>query len=79
MTIGILFQLSGFRNFKTYYTQHICVHLVREFPQLVSYQGFVELQSTEVMLLGAFLQTRFGRSRDVSLIDSTPIKVCPLA
>ena len=42
MTIVILFQLSGFRNFKTYYTQHVCAHLRSEFPHLVSYQRFVQ-------------------------------------
>ena len=71
MTIVILFQLSGFRNFKTYYTQHVCKHLGREFPQLVSYQRFVELQSTVVMPLAAFLQTRFGRSTRLSERCST--------
>jgi len=27
MTIVILFQSSGFRNLKTYYTQHVCIYL----------------------------------------------------
>jgi hypothetical protein len=49
MTIVILFQASGFRNFKTYYAQHVCMHLRREFPNLISYQRFVELQS-EILL-----------------------------
>src|SRR5262245_18316186 len=60
MTIVILFQSSGFRNFKTYYTQHVCAHLRREFPNLVSYQRFVELQSEIVLPLTAFLHLRFG-------------------
>jgi hypothetical protein len=76
MTIVTLFQLSGFRNFKTYYTQHVCVHLRSEFPHLVSYQRFVELQSMAALPLIAFLLTRFGRCTGISFIDSTPIKVC---
>jgi hypothetical protein len=58
MTIVILFQISGFRNFKTYYTQRVCAHLRREFPDLVSYQRFVELKSEIVLPLAAFLHTR---------------------
>ena len=75
MTIVILFQLSGFRNLKTYYTQYVSVHLRSEFPHLVSYQR-VELQSMTALPLTAFLHTRFGRCTGISFIDSTPIKVC---
>src|SRR5262249_54152649 len=76
MTIVILFQLSGFRNFKTYYTQHVCQHLRREFPDLVRSGRFVELQSELVLPLAAFLRTRFGSCTGISFIDSTSIKVC---
>ena len=76
MTIIILFQCSGFRNFKTYYTQHVAAHLRREFPRLVSYQRFVELQSGTLLPLAAFLHTRFGTCSGISFIDATPLKVC---
>jgi hypothetical protein len=76
MTIVILFQLSGFRNLKTYYKQYICVHLRREFPHLVSYQRFVELETMTALPLTAFLLTRFGPCTGISFIDSTSIKVC---
>jgi hypothetical protein len=59
MTIVILFQASGFRNFKTYYTQQVCAHLRREFPNLVSYQRMVELQSEIVLPLTALLAHAF--------------------
>jgi hypothetical protein len=68
MTIVILFQTSGSRNFKTYYTQCVCMHLRREFPGLVSYQRFVELQSEIVLPLAAFLHTRFGSCTGISFI-----------
>lgn len=48
MTIVVLFHHSGFRNFKTYYTQHVCQQWRREFPQLVSYQRFVELKPAKL-------------------------------
>ena len=76
MTIVILFQASGFRNFKTYYTQQVSKQLRREFPNLVSYQRFVELQSEIVLPLAAFLRQRFGPCTGISFIDSTSIKVC---
>ena len=76
MTVVLLFQVSGFRNFKTYYTQHVCQHLRGEFPDLVSYGRFVELQSKIVLPLAAFLHTRFCQCTGISFIDSTPIKVC---
>jgi hypothetical protein len=76
MTIVILFQLSGFRNFKTYYTQHVCQHLRSEFPHLVSYQRLVELQGDTLLPLAAFLHTRFGACTGIWFIDSTPLKVC---
>ncbi len=43
MTIVILFQQSHYRTFKAFYTQHVQLHLRAEFPQLVSYNRFVEL------------------------------------
>ena len=76
MTIVILFQASGFRNFKTSYTQQVPKQLRREFPNLVSYQRFVELQSEIVLPLAAFLRQRFGPCTGISFIDSTSIKVC---
>lgn len=76
MTILILFQTSGFRNFKTFYLHHVCQHLTRAFPHLVSYSRFVELEVDALLPLAAFLATRFGRCTGLSCIDSTPLKVC---
>jgi hypothetical protein len=76
MTIVILFQSSGFRNFKTYYTGHVCAHLRKEFPGLVSYQRMVELQSQTALPLTIFLRTRFGRCTGSSFVDATSIAIC---
>src|SRR3954471_21309883 len=43
MTIIIWFQQSGYRTFKDYYRKEVCHHLRDEFPNLVSYNRFVEL------------------------------------
>ncbi len=76
MTILILFQTSGFRNFKTFSLHQVCQHLTRAFPHLVSYSRFVEGEADALLPLAAFLATRFGRCTGLSFIDSTPIKVC---
>ncbi len=39
LTILILFQHSGYRTFKGFYTQHVQVHLRQEFPGLLSYSA----------------------------------------
>ena len=46
MTIIIYFHHSHYRNFKAYYTGHVCQHLSVEFPNLVSYERFVILMPT---------------------------------
>ena len=43
MTIVIHFHQSHYRDFKTYYLQHVLSHLRDEFPCAVSYTRFVEL------------------------------------
>ena len=40
MTIIIYFHQSQYRNFKAYYTEHVCKHLNAEFPNLVTYERF---------------------------------------
>ncbi len=43
MTIFIHFQQSYSRDFRAYDMQHVCEHMRREFPTLVSYTRFVAL------------------------------------
>jgi hypothetical protein len=45
MTIIIHFHQSGYRNFNTYYLLHVQFHLMREFPNPVSYSRFVRLMN----------------------------------
>jgi hypothetical protein len=79
MTIVILFQQSGYRTFKAFYTQHVQVHLRSEFPQLVSYQRFVELLPRVLAPLTVYLQTQLGVCTGISFIDSTALAVCHTA
>lgn len=76
MTIVILFQQSGYRTFKAFYTQYVQVHLRAEFPQLVSYNRMVELLPRVLIPLTVYLHTQFGACTGISFIDSTALAVC---
>jgi hypothetical protein len=56
MTIIIYFHQSRYRNFKAYYTEHVCHHLRGEFPNLVSYERFVVLMPSVLGPLSAYLK-----------------------
>lgn len=76
MTILVVFHRSGFRDLKRFYTTLVCRYWSKDFPNLLSYNRFVELQRDCLILLGAFMQTRLGNCSGVSFIDSTVIAVC---
>lgn len=76
MTILIYFHSFRQRDFKTYYTQFVQVHLREEFPNLVSYNRFVELTPSVLIPLCAYLHHCYGQCSGVSFIDSTPLAVC---
>lgn len=77
MTILIHFHQSHYRTFKAYYTEHIQVHLSKEFP----HAGRViraSLHSIPTMMLPllAYLQSRYGACTGISFIDSTSLEIC---
>lgn len=76
MTIVIVFHQWRYRDFKTFYTQHVCVYWRSAFPGLVSYGRFVEWMPSVLLPLCVYLRCRFGDCRRISFIDSTSIKVC---
>ena len=76
MTILILFQQSGYRTFKAFYTQHVQTHLSEDFPGLLSYNRFVELMPRFLVPLTIYLQTQLGTCTGISFIDSTSLVVC---
>lgn len=75
MTIIVAFQMSGYRTFKGFY-EHMLQYHKGEFPDLVSYNRFLELQPRVLVLLCGFLSTKKGKATGISFIDSTPIQVC---
>ena len=76
MTIIIMFHMSAYRTFKDYYTKEVSNHLRWAFPDLVSYNRFVELMSQTLLPLCCYLHTRKGICSGISFIDSTSIAVC---
>ena len=76
MTIVIHFHQAGYRDFKSFYQKHVCKHLFAEFPRLVSYGRFVELMPRVMLLLCAYLKSRFGSCTGIAFVDSTPVAVC---
>lgn len=76
ITIVIDFHREGYRNFKGYYLKHVCQDLRRDFPNLPSYNRFVELMSEVLLPLIAYLQSRYGKCSGISFVDSTAIAVC---
>ena len=75
MTLLIYFHHSQFRHFKAFY-QYIQTHYSKAFPNLVSYNRFVELIPSVIAPMTFFLQSQMGTITGLSFIDSTHIKVC---
>jgi len=75
MTILIAFHQSDFRTFKKFY-QHLQTYHRQDFPELISYQRFVELTASTLIPLCAYLKTCFGDPTGIAFVDSTPLAVC---
>jgi transposase len=75
MTILIAFHQSNSRTFKHFYLTLGTFHR-KEFPDLVSYNRFVALMPSVVVLLCAYLKSRFGSCTGIAFIDSTKLAVC---
>ena len=78
MTILVLFHASNYRTFKHFYLDHVCQHLRGEFPQLLSYNRFVERIPQAFAALVCYLKTRMAPCpcSGISFIDSTALRVC---
>ncbi len=68
MTIIIYFHQSRYRNFKAYYTEHVCQQLRGEFPNLVSYERFVILMPSVFGPLSAYLKSLYGNCSGIHLL-----------
>ena len=77
MSILIFFHLSGIRCFKWYYQNFVCNYLKGYFPDLVSYNRFVELIPSVWHYLYAYGNAwRQGELTNCYFIDSSKLPVC---
>ena len=77
ITLLIAFHQSDYRTLKHFYKDYVCVHLQKEFPSLVSYNRFVELQKLAALPLFMFVMSHcIGECTGISFIDSTKVAVC---
>lgn len=76
MTIMVLFHLSHYRTFKDYYHACVLIDLRAYFPQVVSYNRFVELMPHVLLPLLAYLLARKGQITGQYYVDSTDLPVC---
>lgn len=73
MTIIVYFQISHHRDFKYFYTTLLNK---KDFPNLVSYNRFVELMPMVTIPLLCFINFNKGVKTGTQFVDSTPIIVC---
>ena len=77
MVILILFHGSGYRCLKHFYLEHVSKHLRHLFPELVSYNRFVELEKEVAIPLALFIKkVLLGKCTGISFVDSSPLRVC---
>ena len=72
MTLVIAFHGSGYRNFKAFYTLQVLSHWHRAFPNLVSYNRFVELVPWSLMALCCYLHYHTGEISGISFQEKKP-------
>ena len=76
MLILILFHFVRYRDFKTFYQNHLSVYFKKDFPHLVSYTQFLELKKRAIIPLYCFLLTLCEKCSGISFVDSTSLAVC---
>lgn len=76
LTILLLYHQSGYRTFKWFYQKYVQENWQSEFPNLLSYNRFIEMIPRLLMPLTVFMRYRCTRSHGIAFIDSTPLAVC---
>lgn len=76
LCIEIMFHLSGFRDFKTFYEYGICGKYKQYFKNLPCYARFVQLKSKLLLPLSLLIQSIKGEKTGVYIVDSTSLQVC---
>jgi hypothetical protein len=77
MTIILLFHQSPSKHFKYFYHSYLNLYQ-KEFPKMISYQRFIELEPRTLDYFYALIQIicAFSKRTGIAYIDSTCIPVC---
>jgi hypothetical protein len=70
-----MFQSSRMRDFKSFY-YFVSREMRRAFPNLCSYQRFIELMPRGIPVLIILLNCLYESCDGISFVDSSAIKVC---
>lgn len=76
LTIMVHFHQSNHRTFKHYYKDYVSVHLSKDFPDLLSYNRFVEIMSEMTVPMATLLTSLLANPTTANYIDSTKLVVC---
>lgn len=77
MLIMIMFHDSDYRCLKHFYPEKVCRHLRHLFPEIVSYNRFVELEREVSVFLSLFIRkVLLGKCTGISFVDSTSLREC---
>jgi hypothetical protein len=76
MTIVIHFHQTRFRTFKDYYVYYVIPQLKKYFPNLISYNRFIQLMAWTIFPLFNYLNNNLGKCSGISFIDSSVLSVC---
>lgn len=75
-TITLFYHYSGYKNFKSYYQNHVKIYLKKDFPNAPSYSRMIELKQDIFWFLALFVQALAAPCTGISIIDSTSLEVC---
>jgi len=78
MTILVMFQMVRFRDFKTFYCGFLQIYWQQYFPNLPSYQRFIEIMKEVIFPLTLFTQFHSGKRTGIYYMDSSCLPVCHL-
>lgn len=76
ITILLLFHQHQYRNFKHFYLGYVKRFMRSDFPDLLSYNRFVEQQKRILLPLLYFMHSLPKAKTGIYFLDSTPLEVC---
>ncbi len=76
MAVLLMFHLSGYRDFKSFYEIMVKGYMKHIFPNALSYSLFIRLNKRYIHAMLCYLTGKMQSSHEVSYIDSTSLKVC---